>query len=129
MGRHRLAEAHQVDKANTDTTITSDLPDPSVVGQAVTVNFSVAVQSPGVGTPTGSVTVAAGADSCIGTAAAGTCTIMFTSAGAKSLTATYSGDTDFNGSTSAAAAHTVDKANTSTTITATPPTRRWSARR
>ena len=32
----------------------SDLPDPSVVGQSVTVAASVAVTSPGSGTPTGS---------------------------------------------------------------------------
>ncbi len=120
-GSTSAPEPHQVNKADTATTITSDLPDPSVVGEAVTVNYTVAVQSPGVGTPTGSVTVSAGTDSCIGTAAAGTCTITFTSAGAKSLTATYSGDADFNGSTSAAAAHMVDKADTLTTITSDTP--------
>ena len=114
-------ESHQVDKANTTTTITSDLPDPSVLGQAVTVNYTVAVQAPGAGTPTGNVTVLAGSDSCTGTVAAGTCTITFTSAGAKSLTAGYVGDSNFNGSTSAAESHQVDKAQTTTAITSDAP--------
>jgi hypothetical protein len=115
------AETHQVDKANTTTTITSDTPDPSVVGQAVAVNFSVAVNAPGSGSPTGNVTVSDGTDSCTGTVAAGSCAITFTTAGNKSLTATYAGDTSFNGSTSAAASHQVDKANTLTTITSDNP--------
>ena len=97
-----------VGKANTTTTIASDTPDPSVVGQAVTVNYSVAVSAPGTGTPTGNVTVSDGTDSCTGTVAAGQCTITFTSAGPKTLTATYSGDSNFNGSVSATETHTVN---------------------
>ena len=112
---------HLVNKADTTITITSDTPDPSVVGQAVTVNYSVAVDSPGSGTPTGNVTVSAGPDSCVGTVATGTCTITFTSAGAKSLTASYAGDSSFNGSTSASESHLVNKANTTTTITSDSP--------
>jgi Ca2+-binding RTX toxin-like protein len=110
-----------VGKANTTTTIASDTPDPSVVGQAVTVNYSVAVSAPGTGTPTGNVTVSDGTNSCTGTVAAGSCSITFTSAGAKTLTATYAGDSTFNGSTSASAAHQVDKADTTTTMTSDTP--------
>jgi hypothetical protein len=120
-GSASASEPHQVDKANTTTTISSDAPDPSVVGQTVTVNFGVTVNAPGTGTPTGNVTVSAGADNCTGTVLAGTCNITFTSAGAKTLTATYAGDTNFNGSTSASESHTVNKANTTTTITADTP--------
>ena len=115
------ATAHTVNKADTTTTVTSDLPDPSVVGQPVTVNYTVAVQAPGAGAPTGNITVSAGSDSCTGTVAAGTCTITFTSAGAKSLTASYPGDSNFNTSTSAVESHQVDKANTTTTITSDLP--------
>src|SRR5581483_9963775 len=120
-GSASAAASHTVDKASTTTTITSDTPDPSVVGQAVTVAFSVAVTSPGAGTPTGNVTVTDGTVSCTGTVAAGSCSLTITSAGPKSLTATYAGDANFNGSASAAASHTVDKASTTTTITSDTP--------
>src|SRR6185295_9287976 len=64
-------EAHQVTLANTTTTITSDNPDPSVVGQSVTVNFTVVAAPPGMGTPTGNVvvTISGGAETCTGTVA------------------------------------------------------------
>ncbi|MEZ4862432.1 MAG: Ig-like domain repeat protein [Caldilineaceae bacterium] len=113
--------AHTVNKANTTTTITSDTPDPSVVGQSVTVVFAVTASAPGAGTPTGNVTVSDGTSSCTGTVAAGQCNLTFTSVGSKSLTATYAGDTNFNGSTSTSAAHTVNKADTTTTITNDTP--------
>ncbi len=103
---------------NTTTTISSDTPDPSAVGQVVTVNYSVTA---GAGTPTGTVTVSDGAASCTGTVAAGTCNLTFTSAGTKTLTATYAGDSNFNGSVSANENHTVNKANTTTTITSDTP--------
>src|SRR2546422_11652116 len=53
-------KAHTVNPAATTTTIGTVTPEPSVVGQAYTVNFTVAAQSPGSGTPTGSVTVSDG---------------------------------------------------------------------
>ena len=116
------ATPHTVNKAATTTSITSDLPDPSVVGEVVTVNFSVSVTAPGAGTPTGNVTVSDGVDSCVGTVASGTCNITFTTVGAKSLTATYAGDSNFNGSVSSpATAHTVNKADTTTSITSDLP--------
>jgi hypothetical protein len=115
-------EAHQVDKASTTTTITSDAPDPSVVGQAVPINYSVTVNAPGAGTPTGNVTVTASTgETCTGTIAAGSCSITFNSTGLRTLTAAYVGDGNFNGSTSAAEPHTVDKGDTTTTITSDNP--------
>jgi LPXTG-site transpeptidase (sortase) family protein len=113
--------SHTVNKADTTTSITSDTPDPSVVGQSVTVNYSVSVTAPGAGTPTGNVTISDGTNSCTGTVAAGTCSITFTSSGSKSLTATYAGDSNFNGSTSTSAGHTVNKADTTTSITSDTP--------
>ena len=92
-----------VNQASTTTAIISDTPDPSAVGQAVTVSYIVGfisgsgVVSPGV-TPTGNVTVSDGVDSCTATAAAGSCSLALTTAGARTLTATYAGDTNFNGS-------------------------------
>jgi hypothetical protein len=55
---------------NTVTSITADAPDPSAVGQPVTVQYSVAPAT-GSGTPTGTVTVSDGTTSCTGTVAAG----------------------------------------------------------
>lgn len=113
-----------VGKASTTTTITSDTPDPSVVGQPVPVLWSVTVNAPGsVGpTLTGNVTVSDGTNQCVAAVSAGQCDVTFTSAGAKSLTATYAGDTNYNGSASTpATAHTVNKADTTTTITSDNP--------
>ncbi len=101
-------------KINSTTTITSDTPNPSTVGQAVTVSFTVT----GNGTPTGNVTVGDGAgDSCTATVAAGSCSLTFAAAGTKTLTASYSGDGNFNSSSSAGVTQSVNKANTTTTIT------------
>lgn len=116
------ATAHTVNKAGATTTIASDLPDPSVVGEAVAVAYTVVANAPGAGTPTGNVTVSDGTVSCTGTVAAGSCSLTFTTTGAKSLTATYAGDSNFNGSASTpATAHTVNKADTTTTITGDLP--------
>jgi hypothetical protein len=116
-----LGTSHQVNMANTTTTITSDTPDPSAVGEAYSVNFTVSVQTPGSGTPTGNVTVSDGTASCTGTVATGSCSLTSTTAGAKTLIATYAGDSNFNGSTSAGAPHQVNKASTTTTITTDSP--------
>ena len=68
------------------------------------MNYTVAA---GAGTPTGSVTVSDGVDSCTGTVAAGTCSIALTTVGARTLTATYAGDANFSSSTSAGEPHAV----------------------
>ena len=106
--------------AGTTTTITGDTPDPSVTGQAVAVTFTVTGAAP---TPTGNVTVSDGVATCTGalTAGAGSCNLAFTTAGAKTLTATYAGDALHGGSTSAGVAHTVNAAATTTTITTDAP--------
>src|SRR3989449_10661912 len=95
--------SQSVGAASTTTAITTHTPNPSVVGQGIAVAFTV---TSGGGTPTGNVTVTDGAATCTGTVAAGTCTLTPTSAGGKTLTATYGGDPDFAGSTSAGGGHT-----------------------
>src|SRR4029079_4503621 len=76
--------------------------------------------SPGAGTPTGMVTVSDGQGaSCAATVAAGTCSLVFPTAGSRSLTASYAGDASFEAS-SAAASHTVNKGNASVTASAAP---------
>src|SRR5205823_5309415 len=87
-----------VNKAATTTAIVTDSPDPSVVGQSYTVTYSVAAAAPGAGTPTtGTVTVSDGAANCTGTLPATNCALTSTTAGSKSLTATYNGSANFNG--------------------------------
>jgi len=86
--------------ADTTTTITADSPNPAVVGQTITVNFKV-----GWGTntfnPYGAVTVSASTgESCGGFAVVDNCTLSFLTYGTRTLTATYVGDSHFNGSTS-----------------------------
>jgi CSLREA domain-containing protein len=120
-GSTSTAASQTVNKANTTTTITSDAPDSSVPGQSVTVNFTVSATAPGSGTPGGNVTVSDGTISCTATVVAGHCDLTFTSTGAKTLTATYAGDTNFNGSTSADEPHTVAKFVTTTSITSDSP--------
>ncbi|MDG4549100.1 MAG: IPTL-CTERM sorting domain-containing protein [Candidatus Contendobacter sp.] len=91
-----------VNKANTTTTITSDNPDPSAVSNPIAVNFAVAATAPGTGTPTGTVTVTANSGESCGptplSGGIGSCNLTFTSAETKTLTATYAGDANFNGS-------------------------------
>ena len=117
-GSTSSALAQTVNKASTTTTITSDNPDPSVVGQAVTVNFTVTVNPPGSGTPTGDVTVSDGTINCTGplVGGAGSCNLSFNSAGGKALNATYGGDAYFNGSASSGVSHTVNKAAATITL-------------
>ena len=92
-------------RAATTISIRSDDPDPSVAGAAVRVRYRV--ESAG-GTPTGLVSVASDdATSCSATVAAGECSLSLTGVGARTLSATYPGDTQFEGS-STTAGHQVD---------------------
>jgi subtilisin family serine protease len=99
--------SHQVNRADTTTTITSDSPDPSTQGAAVTVHFTVTADAPGAGTPTGNVRVSDGVDSCTATVAAGQCTIALSTVGSRTLTAAYAGDGNFHASSSSGDSHTV----------------------
>ncbi|HEU5102647.1 MAG TPA: Ig-like domain repeat protein, partial [Roseiflexaceae bacterium] len=87
-----------VQKANTVTTITLRTPSQSRPGQAVLVHFTVTPSPPGSGSPAGAVIVSDGSAMCTGSVAAGNCSITLGAAGARTLTATYAGDTNFNAS-------------------------------
>jgi len=120
-GSQSVGTAHQVDQATTSIVLESDAPDPSVSGEDIGVTWSVSVASPGGGTPTGTVTVSDGTDSCLDVAVgAGACTFALTTTGSKTLTATYSGDANYAGD-SDIAPHTVNSASTTTAITADSP--------
>jgi hypothetical protein len=101
-------------KTMSTTTITGNTPNPSTTGQAVTISFKVTGSG---GTPTGSVTVTASTkETCSGTLAsgAGSCQITFTTAGSRTLTAVYSGDSTFAGSTSGSVTQNVNSTTGST---------------
>lgn len=109
--------------ALTTTTITSSAPNPSDIGEAVTVSYQVAVVAPDTGAPTGTVTVSDGvtrAILCSGTAAAGSCSIPggFAVAGSVGLEAAFvSDDEGFADSISGTFVHTVEDS----TAGPTPP--------
>lgn len=106
--------------STTTTTITADTPDPSVPGQNVTV--SVTVTGSGGVIPTGTVAITGADVNCTITLSggSGSCNVVFNSAGAKTITATYSGDASYAAS-SDTESHTVNKGNSTTTITADSP--------
>jgi YVTN family beta-propeller protein len=101
-----------VGKANSTTTITSNTPNPSTTSQVVTVGFKVAGVS-GATVPTGSVTITAKLSSttvtCSGTltSGAGSCQFTLSTGGAWTLTASYGGDTNYNGGVSGGTSQTV----------------------
>jgi hypothetical protein len=111
-----------VNQAKTTTVLTSSA-NPLVWGQPVTFTATVSAVSPGVGTPTGTVTFKDGS-TVLGTAALqivngveeATLTTSALAVGTHSLTAVYSGDSDFVTSTSAILTQKVNKATTTTTL-------------
>jgi VCBS repeat-containing protein len=116
-----------VAQANTTIAITGKSPSgTSVYGQLVQFTYDINIVAPGAGSLTGTVTVSDGTDSCQGAINAGTgtgnCQILFSSPGVKAVTATYGGDANFVGSTSAPpTGHTVNKASTQLTIDSDTP--------
>ena len=105
-------------KAASTITITSNTPNPSTLLQAVAISFTAAGAGAG---PTGySVTVTASTrESCTGTltsAHTGTCSIIFSTGGSRTLTASYAGDRNFNGSTSASVSQTVNSPTVSLSL-------------
>jgi Ca2+-binding RTX toxin-like protein len=108
---------------DTMTTTVSAAPTASVYGQSVTFTATVAVSSPGAGTPTGTVTFKNGTTT-LGTGTLsttkGVTTATFSTStlalGSYSITAVYAGDTDDLTSTSAALGFKVSQDTTTTTV-------------
>jgi hypothetical protein len=93
------------------TQIVADTPDPSVVGEAVMIQFAVEAADGATGSPTGSVTVNSdGGESCTASVSDAGCSITFGAAGSFNLTATYSGDASFDASASNPEPHGVVEA-------------------
>ena len=113
-----------VSQASTTTTVTVT-PNPSGLGQTVTLTATIAAVSPGAGTPTGTVQFFNGSTA-LGspvTVSGGVASLPTTALplGANSITATYSGDTNFLTSTSTAVTANVSQAAT-TMLVAAPTT-------
>ena len=98
-----------VNPANTTTTITTTSVNPSIIGHAVTVYYAVA--SPGKVTGSVAVTASSG-ETCGGPVAEatglGSCRLTLQTVGSITLTATYGGDANNNGSVSAGFTQTVN---------------------
>jgi hypothetical protein len=87
---------------------------PSVLAQSVTLTATVTAVAPGAGTPTGTMTFNDGTTAIAGCSGVifsspgtATCTTASLAVGAHSITAVYSGDTNFLGSTSPVLTQTV----------------------
>ena len=111
-----------INKANVNIATTSNQPNPSVTGQPITVSFKISPVPPATTMPTGDVGVKDDkADSGIETVATGHVPLSIFTAGSRTLTATYYGDTNFNVATSASVPQTVNKADTTIAITSVSP--------
>ncbi|WP_242569817.1 Ig-like domain repeat protein [Streptomyces sp. NP-1717] len=104
---------------NIDVTVT---PDPSVCGQSVTVCATVTTQSPGSGTPTGTVTFTAdgGLNQTVPLDAAGQACVTTTTLVTGEVSAVYNGEGPCFAGSAEAVAVTVDQAATTTLVTAVP---------
>lgn len=91
-----------VNKASTATSLSSSA-NPSTISQSVTFTATVTVVAPGAGTPTGSVTFNDGSNALATVPLTSSGTAPFTAStlavNSHSITAVYSGDNSFNGST------------------------------
>ncbi len=104
-----------IGQASATTTISSVSPEPSIGNQQVTVSVTVAPVAPATGAPTGTVTVTSegGSLSCmVMLATESSCALpAFTTPGTNTVTATYSGDTNFTAGTAATDSNTPGNGN------------------
>jgi hypothetical protein len=109
----------KVDKANSSTTLISSQ-NPSGLGQSVT--FTATVSSPG-GTPTGMVNFSVDSGTAVSEPLSGGVATFSTATlgtGNHTITATYLGDTNFNGSGPVSLTQNVKQGSTGTTLAASP---------
>jgi len=110
-----------VSQATTTTTVTSGS-NPAVFGQPVT--FSVRIQSSSSGTPTGTVTLMDGSSSLGSTTLPANGVAQFAisslAPGAHTISASYSGDASYAGSTSSVLTETVNPASSTVSIAVSP---------
>jgi hypothetical protein len=117
-------QSFTVAKASSTTGIVSHSPNPSVVGQSYAVTWLVDTVPAGAGTPTGTVTVSDGTSQCSAAVSTGSCSLASTSAGPKTLTASYAGDSEYTPSVSSGTTHTVNPAVVPMSISSVSPNSR-----
>ena len=120
-----------VNKGTTSTAVTSSV-NPSVSGQSVTYTATVSVTAPASGTPTGmvnfrdaAVTIAGCGAQAVSVSGTATCTVTYAAAAAHTISGIYSGDVNFNTSTSANLTQTVSKGGTTTVVTSSANPSVW----
>jgi len=109
-----------INKVNTSLTGPGATVNPTVFGQSVTFSTTINVAQGGFGTPTGTVQFKDGAAN-LGAAVtvvsgSASITVNTLSVGSHSISAVYSGDGQFNGSTSVTQTQVVNQASTSTAV-------------
>jgi hypothetical protein len=124
------ADAQVVNTGNTSVSLVSS-PNPSFVNQQLTFNATINFAA-GTSVPTGTVTYydgAAALTGCTFTATLGSpftggvvpaCTVPLLAQGTHSITAKYSGDSNFNAATSNVVSQTVNSTATTTTVVSSP---------
>ncbi len=112
--------SQDVNQASTSTVLASSV-NPSLVGQFVTITAAVSVIAPGSGATTGSVmfedggvTITACAAQAVSAWGTATCAAAFATAGGHPITAVYTGNSNFTGSTSPILIETVNQGTTTT---------------
>jgi len=113
----------QVAKASTALTITAN-PSPLTWTQTVAVGIAVAAVAPGAGTPSGSVAIDDGVETCTVVLPATTCALTPSQHGSLTLTARYSGDDNFSAIAQTARLD-VDTAHMTATLVCTPSYATW----
>jgi hypothetical protein len=128
LGSSAAAVLETVTKATPTVSLVAS-PNPAPPGNLVTISATVTPGSANANSPSGSVTFFDGANALatinIPSGGTGPVTVQTTTSsltlGNHSLTATYNGDPNYNTATSPAVTETIQNAQTTTTLTATPP--------
>ena len=103
-------------------TVAASSVDPSVSGEGLSYIVTVTAVMPAAGTPTGSFAFFDGASTVAGCGAqplvggTASCNVTYAGVSTHTITAMYSGDPNFIGSTSAVATQTINPASTSTSL-------------
>lgn len=118
---YSVSQAYSVTAASTTTTLDSFNPASAVVGEAVSVHYTVAPNAPGGGIPDGTVNISGGGASCSAAASAGQCDLHFPNTGIFGVTVNFLGSGNYTASSSASVDYTVSQASTTTTIQSFSP--------
>ena len=86
---------HAVNRADTTLAIVAHSPGRTAPGQPVTIATTLSVASPGVGAPTGAISVGDGINACTIPEGGSSCSLSLTTRGPRTLVATYGGDASY----------------------------------